>query len=69
MHVDTHISGSYCVIWKTKEHYIDCRKSSSERFTDIECVRNGQVYIYAQVHNEAAPEYVLKLVKQQLLKV
>ena len=64
--VDKHISGSYCVIHKNKEHYIDCRKSYvyDTETTSIECVLNGKVYKRLKVLNTEAPEIIISLIKK-----
>ena len=29
LQVDTHISGSHCVVWKNSQHYLDCRSGTT----------------------------------------
>lgn len=67
--VDRHISGSYCVIYKNKEHYIDCRKFYvyDTEVTYIECVLNGQVYKRLKALNTEAPEIIINLIKELFL--
>lgn len=68
MKVDTHISGSHCVVWKHREHYIDCRKGSiySTPATNIEVVRNGQVCRRLSVLDTEAPETIARLMREEL---
>lgn len=70
LRVDTHISGSHCVVWKTSEHYLDCRKGATRAgtpVTNIEAVRNGQVYRRRQVVDAQAPEQVIQMIREELL--
>lgn len=69
LRVDTHISGAHCVVWKNKEHYIDCRKSMTygTPTTTIECVRNGQVYKRLGVLDAQAPEKIIELMREELV--
>ena len=68
LRVDTRISGSHCVVWKHREHYIDCRKGRvyNTPATNIECVRNGQVYKRLQVLDTEAPERIIELMRSEL---
>lgn len=64
--VATGISGSHCVVWRTREHYLDCRAHSDE-MTEIECVRNGQVYRRIRVFNLDAPWRIVQTIREELL--
>lgn len=66
MKVDTHISGSHCVVWKHKEHYLDCRVHG-DTMTLIEAVRNGHVYRREFAFNKEAPEVIIRTIKQELV--
>jgi len=68
LQVEAHISGSHCVVWRGREHYIDCRKGHvySTPTTNIECVRNGQVYKRLQVLDTEAPERIIELMRSEL---
>lgn len=66
--VDTHISGSYCVVWRTREHYLDCRSVQAPwrtLFTRIEAVRNGQVYRKLLVPIDISPETIIKVMREE----
>lgn len=66
MRVDTHISGSHCVVWLGRDHYIDARKDTRRpHLTFIELVRNGQVYLRDTVDNTFAPERITHYMKEQ----
>ena len=67
IHVDTHIAGAHCAIWKDPEHYIDCRKGKvyGAPVTNIECVRDGQVYRRVQVFDSSAPERIVQIMKEE----
>lgn len=67
LRVETHISGSRCVIWRTKEHYIDVRKTP--RCEIAECVRNGHVYrrVPLSLNTLHAAEEVIVLIREELL--
>lgn len=70
LRVDTHISGSHCVVWKNSQHYLDCRKGKTRAgtpVTNIEAVRNGQVYRRKQVVDDAAPEQVIQMIREELM--
>lgn len=68
MKVETHIGGAHCVIWRTREHYIDCRKDARRpHLTCIEVVRNGQVYLRDTVENAFAPERVAHYMREEML--
>ena len=69
LRIDTHISGSHCVVWRTREHYLDCRKSTTRAgtpVTNIEAVRNGQVYRRKQVLDTEAPEHIVQMIREEL---
>lgn len=69
LRVDTHISGSHCVVWKTPQHYLDCRSGATRAgtpVTNIEAVRNGQVYRRKQVLDSEAPEHIVQMVREEL---
>ena len=69
LHVDTHISGSHCVVWKNPQHYLDCRKGNARDgtpVTNIEAVRGGQVYLRKQVLDSAAPEEIIQMIREEL---
>lgn len=69
MRVDKHINGSHCVVWKHREHYLDCQKTLSyggTSATTIEAVRNGRVYRSIQVLDDIAPETIIKWIKEEL---
>lgn len=70
LQVDTHISGSHCVVWKTPQHYLDCRRGMTRAgtpVTNIEAVRNGQVYRCRQVLDLEAPEHIIQMIREELL--
>lgn len=70
MKVDTNISGSHCVVWKHSEHYLDCRKGTTPwgtPVTNLEAVRNGQVYRRTQVPDTEAPETISNWMKEELV--
>jgi hypothetical protein len=68
MRVDTHISGSRCVIWRTSEHYIDVRHTQDPTYDIAECVRSGQVYRREHVYvADGAPAHVAQLIREELL--
>lgn len=69
LRVDTHISGSHCVVWKTPEHYLDCRSGTTPwgtQVTSIEAVRNGRVYRRKQVLDTEAPEQIIQMIREEL---
>lgn len=69
LHVDTHISGSHCVVWKNSQHYLDCRKGKTRAgtpVTNIEAVRGGQVYRHKQVLDSEAPEEIIRMIREEL---
>ena len=53
---------SHCVVYKSKEVYINCRKHGTDK-TKIEVVYSGQVRTYLTVKNEVAPETVIDIMK------
>lgn len=53
---------SYCVVYKSKEVYINCRKHGTDK-TKIEVVYSGQVRTNIIVNNEWAPETVIDIMK------
>jgi hypothetical protein len=70
LQVNRHISGSHCVVVKTREHYLDARKryvSSQGNRTDIEIVRDGRVYYRETVDEKDAPERIIVLIKEKML--
>lgn len=69
LRVETHYSGSRCVVWKHREHYIDVRQDyRSTRYETAECVRNGQVYRRAAIDlANDAPQQLVQLIKEELL--
>jgi hypothetical protein len=69
LQVNRQISGSSCVIYKHREHYIDVRTSvRSTRYHSAECVRNGQVYRRVDIDLAGdAPEQIVQLVREELL--
>ena len=65
MKVETHISGSRCVVFKTNEHYLDARTDVRRPWlTFIEIVRNGRVYLRDTVDNVHAPERIAYYMKE-----
>lgn len=69
LRVETHYSGSHCVVWKTREHYLDCRGGRSPAgtpVTHIEAVRNGHVYRRKTVLNTEAPEAIVQMMREEL---
>jgi len=67
LRVDTHIGGSFCVVWKNREHYLDARRYYGDcDFTAIELVDSGQVYYRENVPNRRAPERIIKLMRERL---
>lgn len=69
LRIDTHISGSHCVVWKSREHYLDCKRGATRAgtpVTNIEAVRNGQVYRRKQVLDMEAPEHIIQMIKEEL---
>lgn len=71
LRVENHYSGSHCVVWKTREHYIDCRRGEmpwGTKVTRIEAVRNGQVYRRKTVLNTEAPEHIVQMMREELCK-
>ena len=70
LRVDTSISGAHCVVWRTREHYLDCRSGTTRDgtpVTNIEAVRNGQVYRRKQVLDTEAPERIVQMIREELL--
>lgn len=68
MKVETHSAGSICVVWNTKNHYIDVRKDVRRpHLSFIEVVKNGRVYIYDTVDNIFAPERIIYYIKQEFV--
>lgn len=66
MKVDTHISGSQCVVWRTKEHYIDARRDARRpHLTFIEVVRNGRVYLRDTVGLCDTPKRIVELMRSE----
>lgn len=55
-------SDSYCVVYKSRKVYIDCRKHGTDK-TKIEVVYSGQVRTNLIVNNEWAPETVIDIMK------
>ena len=66
LRVETHIAGSHCVVWKDREHYMECRRHD-ETTTLIECVWQGQVYRRKVIGNTWAPEMIIQIAKEELL--
>lgn len=69
LRVDTHISGSHCVVWKTSQHYLDCRKGKTRAgtpVTNIEAVCRGHVYLRKQVLDAEAPEQIIQMIREEL---
>lgn len=71
LRVDTHYSGSRCVIWRNKEHYIDVIKNvgPNQNQDRAECVRRGQVYKRLWLHTDPAIASVelIQLMRQELM--
>lgn len=68
LRVETHYSGSHCVVWKSREHYLDCRSGElpwGTPVTRIEAVRNGQVYRRKTVLNSEAPEQIVQMMREE----
>lgn len=58
------IAGSYVVVWKNAQHYIDARKDVRyPNMSFIEVVRDGFVRQRLQVPNDRAPETIVELMK------
>ena len=72
LRVETHYSGSRCVIWRTQEHYIDVQanRSLSGKQDIAECVRNGHVYKRVGLSPDPAiaAEEVIQLMRKELLR-
>lgn len=66
--VATHHSGSYVVVFKNREHYIDVRRDVRHPTNSfIEVVRCGQVIHRSVTFNDFAPKRIIELIKEYLL--
>lgn len=63
--VVTGFAGSFCVIYRNKEHFIDCRSMGTH--TRIECIKNGKVYRVINELNERAPEVIVQTIREELV--
>jgi hypothetical protein len=61
--IRTSISGSVCVVFRTQEHYIDCRIQGTH--TRIECVRDGKLYRVVNEINEYAPKTTMQVIREE----
>lgn len=64
MRVETHIPGSYCVVYPTNnaELYIDCRKDPRGRdVTHIDVMRGLRHLEAVTVFNNKAPETIIRI--------
>jgi hypothetical protein len=66
LRVETHIAGSYCVVWGRYGRYIDARRAAFDSpVTHIEVVQGGHVY-KRLIASSDAPALICALMRSEL---